>query len=210
MKCYTWKFGKVTHGIEIETDPSLGLIISLGEDGRGEGRYHEKVELCRKSPPEIEPEIEKGRIYDVYNGLIYNVYNGLIYNAHPVEIVANLKRNRHYYMLVKPDNCQDPRILVRINTGWIFASGTHGRWKTIAGAPEDLVLGYGARDIVIQRKATWYDGLVLLAPGDAVYIIPEGASERERYVVSCNENGIQDMLFSDYRRQADVVKETFI
>ena len=174
MKCYTWKFGKVTHGIEIETDPSLGLIISLGEDGRGEGRYHEKVELCRKSPPEIE--------------------KGLIYNAHPVEIVTNLKMQyAYYYMLAKPDNCQDPRILVRINTKWIFTRGTHGRWKTIAGAPKDLMLGYGARDIVIQRQATWAEGLVLLAPGDAVCITPEGGHRTEDYVVACNERGIQNM-----------------
>ena len=174
MKCYTWKHGKVTPGIEIETDPSLGIIISLGEEGRGEGRYHEKVELFRKSPPEIE--------------------KGLIDNAHPVEIVTNLKAPyANYYMLAKPDNCQDPRILVRINTQWIYTRGTHGRWKTIAGKPKNLMLGYGARERIIQRNATWYDGLVLLAPGDAVCITPEGGHKTEDYVVACNERGIQNM-----------------
>ena len=190
MKCYTWKFGKVTPGIEIEADGSRGIIISLGSEAWGEGNYHEKVELCRKNPPEIE--------------------KGLIYNAHPVEIAANLKQNRHYYMLTKPDNCQDPRILVRINTVWIFSGGTRGTWGTIAGAPEDLMFGYGASQLGRYAPTTSDDGLVLLAPGDAVYIIPQGASERERYVVSCDETGIQDMLFSDYRRQADVIKEIFI
>ena len=53
MKCFTWECGQLTPGIQIERDDSLGMIVSLGENGRGGGRSHEKVELFR-TPPEIK------------------------------------------------------------------------------------------------------------------------------------------------------------
>ena len=177
-------------GIQVRADPSLGIIVSLGQDGRGGGRYLEKVQLFRKNPPEIE--------------------NGFIYNAHPVRFNTNLDReDGHFYMLAKAKRSStvecDCRVIARIKTRWIYTRGSHGTWGAIAGAPETLASGYGAHGLTIQRAATWHDGLVLFSPGDAVCIRPEGAHKAELYVLYCDENGIlQDMLFSEYKSQVAV------
>ena len=194
MKCYTWEFGRVSPGIRVTEDKSLGNIVSLGEKGRGGGRYHEKVEFLSKKPPEIKI--------------------GHVYDAHPVKITTNLEENEHYYVLAKPPDSEIiyQRILIRIRTRWVAAYGTHGIWKSIAGAPVDLMVGYGAHGIAVQRVSTWYDGLVLLTSGDAVCITPEGGYKVERYVVYCDESGaLQDVLFSEYRSKiASVTEEVFI
>ena len=193
MKCYTWELGEVTSGIQVEEDENLGIVIPLGSEGRGGGRYLEKVELFQKDPPEIK----EGRIFD----------------AHPVKIVTELEKHKHYHKLAKPpDSSNNGRILVRINTRWVFTRGTHGKWESLAGSPKDLMVGYGSRDIVTQRSATWSDGLILLSPGDAVCITPEGGYKVELYVVFYDKDGVvHDLLLSEYRsRFASVVKEIFI
>lgn len=175
MKCYTWHHGRLTSGIEIERNKSLGVIVSLGSKGHGGGRVHEKVELYRKNPPEIE--------------------NSYIYNAQPLKITSN------YYMLAKPDSIDDSRVLVRIKTRWIYARGSHGGWETIAGASKNLMIGYGAHGTSIQRAATWCEGLVLFTPGDAVCIIPSGGYRVEQYALFCNESGIHHATFGDYEKR---------
>ena len=191
MKCFTWEYGQLTPGIQVEKDGALGTVVALGEDGRGGGRYHEKVELFRKNPPDIK--------------------DGAIFDAHPVKITTDLEQDRHYYLLAKPEE-EDHRSLVRIITRWTYACRTHGRWKSIKGNPEDLVVGCGAHGIVIRRNATWYDGLVLFSPGDAVCVKPEGAHEIERYALFYDEeNGMQSEFFSAYRnRFASVIQKEFI
>ncbi len=190
MKCFTWEYGQLTTGIQVERDGSLGIIVSLGQDGRGAGNYQEKVELLRKNPPEIK--------------------EGAIFDAHPVKITANLEQDRYFYMLAKPTE-PDPRFIVRILTRWVYAYRTHGKWRTIKGNPEDLVVGCGTDDIVIRQNPTWYDGIVLFSPGDAVRVKPEGAHENEKYALVCDEDGMHDLFFGEYKNKfATVIKEEFI
>ena len=124
-----------------------------------------------------------------------DIENGFIYKAYPVKITSN------YYMLAKPDSTDDPRVLVRIKTRWIYTRKSYGEWETLAGTPQNLMVGSGVHGLIARSKAQWYEGLVLLAPGDAVCITPEGANEVERYVLLCPESGIHHISFSDYRSQ---------
>ena len=193
MKCFTWERGQLTPGIQVERDDSLGMVVSLGENGRGGGRSHEKVELFR-TPPEIK--------------------EGVIFDAHPVKITTDLedlRQDKYFYRLAKPTE-PDHRFIVRILTKWTHACRTHGRWRTIKGSPDDLVVGCGAAPgRVIPRNSTWHDGLVLFAPGDVVLVRPEGGHDIERYVLFCDEDGMHDMSFREYKSKfATVINEEFI
>jgi len=113
MKCYTFSSGRVSEGIAVHEDSNLGLVVSLGEEGRG--RRYEKVGLFRKNPAEVK--------------------DGRIYEAHPVKVTINrgTDKEKSFYVLAKPNNGSE-RVLVRINVGnWddglvIMSSGDVIRW----------------------------------------------------------------------------------
>ena len=113
-------------------------------------------------------------------------------------------------MFAKPTE-PDHRFIVRIQTKWVYACRTHGKWRTIKGNPENLAVGSGAWGLIIQYIPTWHDGLVLFSPGDAVRVEPEGAHEIEKYALFCDEDGMHDLFFGEYKnRFATVIKEEFI
>ncbi len=190
MKCFTWERGQLTPGIQVERDDNLGIVVSLGENRRGGGRYLEKVELFR-----TPPEIKEGTIFDV----------------HPVKMTTDLEQDKYFYRLAKPPG-PDHRFIVRILTKWTQACRIHGRWRTIKGDPEDLVVGCGAsHGLVTPRYSTWHDGLVLFSLGDAVLVKPEGGHDIERYALFCDEDGMHDMSFREYKNKfATVINEEFI
>lgn len=178
MKCFTFSGGRVSEGIGVLTDSKLGLVVFLGEEGRG--RRYEKVGLFRKNPAEVK--------------------DGRVYEAHPVRITINrgTEQEKSFYVLAKPDNGKDQRVLVRVNTYWVYTRNTAGSWKAVKGAPQNMVVGYGAHGIA-GRIGNWDDGLVLMSPGDVIHVRPEGGHKTEPYALFYDtEKGVQCMPFKDY------------
>lgn len=169
MRCYTFVDGRVIKGLAVCNDKKLGTVVFLGEKGRG--RWYEKIGLFYKNPAEVK--------------------NGIIYEANPVKII--LKRSNYqeksFFVLARPNNGNDPRALVRINTAWrqtniswLDACNSVGSWKAVKGNPQDLVIGYGAHDIT-GRLGKWNDGLVLMSPGDVIRVKPVGGDKTKPYAL---------------------------
>ena len=177
MKCYTWRKGELTCGIEVRNDENLGIIIFLAEEGLR--RWQEKVRRCPENPVEVK--------------------NDRIYNAHPVKITSDLGKQRDFFALAKPNDDSDPRILVRVDTKWVHTRTSVGSWETAAGAPEDLVIGYGFHGSSRRPAGGWHDGLILMSPGDVIRIIPETAHRVDIFALFYEEkNGVGSMRFDDY------------
>ena len=176
MKCYTWRQGEITCGIEVRSDENLGIIIFLAEEGPG--RWNEKVRRFPESPAEVKDD--------------------RIYKTHPVKITSSLGTQRDFFALAKPNDDSDQRILVRVDTKWVYTRGTTGKWETVKGAPKDLVIGYGAHGIS-KRIGCWRDGLILMSPGDVACVTPEGGHKTELFALFYEEkNGVGSMPFNDY------------
>jgi len=60
MRCYTWNGKEIQDGITLTTDPRLGQVVFLGEEGRG--RRYEKVALGKRYPAEIK----EGRVHEAH------------------------------------------------------------------------------------------------------------------------------------------------
>ena len=176
MKCYTWRKGELACGIKIRNDENLGIIIFLAEEGPRRGQ--EKVRRFPERPAEVK--------------------NDRIYNAHPVKITGSLRTQRDFFALAKPNDENDQRVLVRVDTKWVHLRASVGSWETVAGAPEDLVIGYGFHRRP-KHVGAWRDGLILMSPGDVVRIIPEGEHRTPFFALFYEEkNGVGSMPFNDY------------
>jgi hypothetical protein len=92
MKCYTFSGGSLSEGIAVVEDERLGMVVFLGEQGRG--RRYEKVGLFCKNPAEVK--------------------DGKVHEAHPVKITVNrnTEKERSFFVLAKPNNGKDQRVLV--------------------------------------------------------------------------------------------------
>lgn len=168
MKCFTW--GKsVEIGIAMISDPKLGQVIFLGEEGRG--RRYEKVALGRRNPAEV--------------------VGGRVVNAVPQKITLPArdgKLEKTFYVLERPRNGSNGQVLVRVSTQWCYTKNSAGRWETVAGKPETIVSGYGAHGIA-GRIGNWDDGLIVMSAGDVLKIKPEGGYKTESFALWIDESG---------------------
>lgn len=167
MKCYTWDSGKILEGIALKNDEKLGLVVFLGEEGRG--RRYEKVSLGRHRSAEA--------------------VNGKVMEANPVKITLPAKDGKPekvFYVLEKPRS-EDGRVLVRVNTSWCYTKHSGGGWSTLAGTPETLIKGYGAHGLA-GRIGNWDDGLVSMRPGDVLRVKPEGGHKVDSFALWVDEN----------------------
>ena len=145
MKCFSFNGGRLSAGLEVRKDDKLGSVIFLGEEGRG--RRYEKVGLLRKDPAQV--------------------VEGKVLDAHPVKIT--IENGKSFYVLARPENNGDQRILIRINTCTGYVRGGSGNWSKLKGEPILLVNAYGAYGDA-GRIGNWIDDLVLLSPGDVVRV----------------------------------------
>ena len=184
MKCFTVNGESLHAGIYTTQDEKLGTIIFLGESGRG--RQYQKVALFRKAPAETDKD-------------------GVIFNAHPIKITPDkTKEDKFFYVLAKPNNENDNRVLVRIDTGVVYTRGAYGTWNTKAGEPITLIKGMGAHGDA-GRTAQWEDGLVVMKPGDVVKVVPDGGYKTGTYALFFNPSGVLSfMAWEDYEAMTAV------
>lgn len=153
MKCFSFSGGLITPGLDVRKDEKFGMIVFLGEEGRG--RRYEKVGLLRNDPAEI-------------------VDGKSIIDAHPVKITVNRgqENEKSFYVLAKPpqSGSDDQRVLVRVDTCTGYVRGGSGSWKALRGNPETLVHAYGAYGDA-GRIGSWDDDLVLVSPGDIIHVL---------------------------------------
>lgn len=150
MRCFTWKGGRLSEGIALTTDPRLGPVVFLGEEGRG--RRYEKVALGRGNPP------------PVVDGKVMSV------ETRKITVPArDGKPERAFFVLEK--SASEAGVLVRVNTLTSYVRGGSGRWRVNAGKPEVIVSGYGAFGDA-GRIGNWDDGLVAMRPGDVLKVMP--------------------------------------
>ncbi len=168
MKCYTWERGTVEVGVVLRDDEKLGKVVFLGEEGRG--RRYEKIGMSRRNPAEV--------------------INNKVIEAVPVKITLPAKEGKPekaFYILERPQS-EAASVLIRVSTRWCYTRGSCGSWSALAGAPEALISGHGAHGDA-GRIGSWDDGLVILKPGDALRVRPEGGYKVEPYVLWLNPDG---------------------
>jgi len=153
MKCFTFNCGSLFTGLLLSRDEKRGEILSLGE--KGPRRRHEKVGLFRMNPPAIT--------------------NGKLLEAHHIKLMHQEGKNvRTFFVLAKPRNAKDPRILLRIRTYSHASRGGSGLWSRLRGNPEALVRAVGAYGDAGQH-GLWCDDLILMLPGDVVSVLILGS-----------------------------------
>jgi hypothetical protein len=195
MLTYTFHRGKLTPGLVVQMDDKLGWVVYLGEEGRG--RRFEKVALYGKNPAEV--------------------VNEMIYEAHPVGInVQNRELERpegqdfDFYVLAKPDNPKDPRIIVRVNTGWQRFKRYDGWHETHEGQLKTLIAGQGAHGEA-GRVATWLDSLVIMSPGDALKIYPEYRRDTAGYLLQYSTDKVVTCItLEEHDRQSPSEEEEYL
>lgn len=192
MKCYTSKISGLSEGIELIKDERLGEVVFLGEQGRG--RRYEKVALGRRNPPPVEECADQWRIH----------CRRLVYRCQPCVIRGKARREgeeppKFHILERERANGEDTRILVRVCTRACYTRGSIGSWKVVSGKPETLVEGYGAHGDA-GRIGRWYDGLVIMHPGDALEVTPEGGYKTEPYVLVHQGDRLVQMPVSDWER----------
>ena len=177
VKLFTWSGGKITKGISVQKDKKLGTAICLGE--MGHARRYEKVGLFRRNPPEVK--------------------SGKVYEAHPLKMTAyhEMGRRRFFYVLEKPENDRDERVLIRVDTRWLYTKNSGGWCETEKGNPETLVTGYGAYGIIGQ-DGHWDELLVVMNPGDILKVKPEGGHRTKFFAILYKEDGLHTMPFEEY------------
>lgn len=187
VKCYSWNGKSVDMGIAMISDPKLGQVIFLGEDGRG--RRYEKVALGKRNPAEV--------------------VSGRVMNAVPQKITLPArdgKPEKTFYVLERPRSGNGHQALVRVSTQWCYTKNSAGRWETVAGKPETIVSGYGAHGIA-GRIGNWDDGLIVMSVGDVLKIKPEGGYKTEAFALWIDENGTpQTASWQDYENLQAVSK----
>lgn len=184
MKCFYFRGGSITSGFDVRKDEKFGTIVFLGEEGRG--RRYEKVGLLRSGPAEI--------------------VDGKVLEAHPVKITINRgqQNERSFYVLAKPQNGNDQRVLVRIDTCTGYVRGGSGGWKAIQGNPETLVHAYGAYGDA-GRIGSWDDDLVLMSPGDIIYV---SGSRSGSWIIDFTDStkGLVTMVKKDWEAKQAIDK----
>lgn len=174
MKCYTDCSRELVEGIGVVDDEKLGPVVFLGE--RGRGRRFEKVAMSRREWPVI--------------------VDGRVYRAQPD--VLRPKKGGEFIILRAPNKEREsPLFLVRVRTQCVYARDSAGFWKTLKGFPRNLIMGHGAHGIA-GRIGTWDDGLVVMAPGDALKVKPEGGFKTSAHVLHHAGDSLERMLFSDW------------
>lgn len=183
MKTFTFIKGRINPGLAVTSDPTLGDIISLGEEGPG--RRCQKVGLCRKTlglrPTTSGPPNHR-----------------ILTNAHPIEITIarGTDRELKLYLLAKPRG-PDPRALVRVSTKWICTRNTHGHFRPHKGDPKTLAVGYGAHGTA-GPIATWKDALVIMAPKDILWVRPEGGHKTRPWALIHTGGAVEAMTWADF------------
>lgn len=178
MKAYTVSGNCfLEEGIKTLPDQKFGIVVFLGESGRG--RTYQKVGIFKKNPANVDVK-------------------GLIREAHPVKITPDKEKPEKFFIfLAKPKNQNDQRVLVRINTDVVYTRGCVGKWETISGEPQDLVVGQGAHGDA-GRTAQWYDGLVVMKSGDVIKVIPDGGHKTGVYALFFEGKKLTLMPFEEY------------
>jgi len=188
MKTYTFSGGSLGEGITLKQDDKFGLVVYLGEAGRG--RRYEKVALSRKSAPEVRDS----RVFD----------------AEPVKIPVPAQGNKaamEFWVLSKSQKPADGSVLVHVDTEGTYTRDSSGSWKTIAGNPETVVSGYGAYGDA-GRIGNWDDGLVIMRPGDALRVKRSGGHKNRPDALFFDADGkLTSMDFEEW--QALQAIETF-
>ena len=86
----------------------------------------------------------------------------------------------------------------------MYTRNTSGIWEARDGNPETLIYGYGAHGDA-GRVGSWDDGFVMMSPGDALYIRPEGGYKVKRFAVTLSADGVlESMPFEEYEQRAAV------
>jgi hypothetical protein len=68
----------------------------------------------------------------------------------------------------------------------------------VSGKPETLIEGYGAHGDA-GRIGRWYDGLVVMHPGDVLEVTPEGGYKTEPYVLFHYGDQLEQMSVPDWQ-----------
>lgn len=157
-------------GIDVSHDPRLSNIIALGEEGRG--RKLAKVRISAGA----SPEIVQGKVHacDVY-GMTECQY------------------------LLRREEREDGRALVRVITRGDYTRDTHGYAKAYWGQPRLIVGGNGAHGTA-GRIGSWTDQLWIMPPKSSVFVKPEGGFKSFAYVLHYDGDGlITDWGCEDWR-----------
>lgn len=198
MRCFTSTVGGLREGIEVVRDDRLGDVIFLGEEGRG--RRWEKVALGKRNPPPVEDCADQWRIH----------CRRVVCRCQPAVIRGRARREGEepprFYILER-EHKEDDRFLVRVLTRACYTRASVGHWRVVSGKPETLIEGYGAHGDA-GRIGRWYDGLVVMHPGDVLEVTPEGGYKVEPYVLVHQGDRLEQMSVDDWSRLCAVGDES--
>ena len=189
MRCFTSSVGGLKDDIEVVQDERLGEVVFLGEEGRG--RRYEKVALGRRNPPPVEDCADRWRIH----------CRRVVRRCQPAVIRGKARREGEEppkFYILESERKEDDRFLVRINTRACYTRASVGRWRVVSGKPETLIEGYGAHGDA-GRIGRWYDGLVVMSPGDVLEVIPEGGHKTEPYMLVHQGGRLEQMSVPDWK-----------
>lgn len=179
MQLMTWvstpNLGVVCPGIDVQMDRDLRLCIRLGKDNGGVLR---KMGIHRDNPPEIQ--------------------NDRVMHAEIRDLTVRRGTNQEYVQPVLSNAngfVSDGRVLVRVITKWEDWVDLDGSWKSFLGTPEVILLGEG-KD---KHRSTWWDGLVVMKPRDALLIFIQGKPIYQSEVLFYDpEDGLNSMPLSQW------------
>lgn len=187
MKCYEWRGGRLTAGLQLTADERLGQVIFLGEAGRG--RRYEKVAIGRRNPAVV--------------------VDGRVLEARLVKIILPAKDGKPekgFFVLEAPNLAEEhgAPVIVRVNTYGGYVRNGNGSWTTLSGTPEEVISGYGAFGDA-GRIGGWADGLLILRSGDALRVV-ESRSEGVRWVIWHTGEAVKTATLQEYENLQAVAK----
>jgi len=160
MRCFTFKNGLVTPGIQTSQSKTGKTLIFLGSKGVG----------CACSlvffdhNPSLKPDVDK---------------DGMVNLAYPIKRNFDQKEGRMVERVILKKAYPSPtKILLRVNTSTPSTDKINGRWKKMNGRPEHWVKSHGFS--IGQR---WADDLVTMDDQDDILIIPAGGGRDDRVVI---------------------------
>ncbi len=180
MKCFLFFRGEIHEGLPVHPDKGLGLVLLLGEAGHGNSL--EKIPLLKKDPPRIE--------------------GGRVCHARPVVCTyRGANSGLSFIALAKPNRPKDRRILIRVNADWVFPPGSVGVCGGERGLPKKIIAGYGSRHSA-DCLSRWYDELIIMSPGDVLWIGASGYMDGMLALVYSAEDGSVSCLpYKEYMIQ---------
>lgn len=168
MKCFSWKSGRVSEGIELIDGGAFGACVSLGE--RGRGRHQEVVTLDRRRPPDHDGVL-------VYHAEFRGYEAGGKLRVSLTAPAVDTRQAQPVYSTRR--NCA----LVRASTEHVYTRGASGRIGKLTGTHASILTsGHGAHGDA-GRLGTWGDYLILLGPAERVELKPDGGYKSEWWVV---------------------------